>query len=52
MQFAAGLVAGVGIGNMLIYRFLWERSWGDAAGIGLTAGALALFFYWLLSIWR
>jgi hypothetical protein len=43
-----GLLLGVGVSNMLIYRFLWGREWFDAIGIGCTAGVIAAFLYWII----
>lgn len=40
-----GLICGLSVANLLIQRFIMERSWTDSTGIAILAGVLAVVFY-------
>lgn len=42
LAFLFGTAAGVGVGNLLIYKFLWGWTWLSALGIGATAATICL----------
>jgi len=52
---ASSITLGAIVGNIVIYRFIFERDWFNSIRIGLTAGMIIGLLYGigaLISNWR
>ena len=45
-------ILGVTFGNMIVHRFVLERDWFNAIGIGVTAGVLTGIFIGLYLLYK